>query len=293
MRQILSKQIRRYAYKVERLPTVTLGKTGLKVKSLGLGCAKAVSDSSEKEALDIIEAALDVGINYFDTAPEYRNSEERVGKGLKGSREKIIVASKTHDRTYDGSMKLLDDSLKKLKTDHLDLWQVHHLDEAHEVNRIFKKDGAYRALQEAKEDGTVKYIGVTGHSSPEPLMSAIKRGEFDTILMALNMADRFDNSFQKDLLPEAVKRNLGIIGMKIYSSGFLKNKKMNISCQDAFNYVMTLPVSMVVIGNDNPDQIYDNAKIAKTFKKLNDDQMKELENKGKKFKDDLLAFRDW
>lgn len=266
------------------IPRRTLGKTGLSVTQLGLGggCLISLKDKPD-EAIDLIRTAVSLGINYIDTAPAYGPSEERVGEALVGMRGDLILATKTDDRTRDGSLRLLDKSLKKLRTDYVDIWQVHHIDHQDEVKQIFGKGGAIEALQEAKEDGRVRYIGVTGHYAPGPLLSAIRRFEFDTILMALNAADVHKASFQDKLLPEAVRQGLGIIGMKIPAMGRIFHAWGLNSMRDAMDYVLSLPVSTAIVGMDGVSQLKDDALFAMLHKKCTPSQMKELEGKTKQY----------
>ena len=167
------------------MPTRNLGRTGYQVGVFSLGGQAAVEQPrNEAVAVPIIEKALDLGVNYLDTAARYggdeRWSQRYVGQVMKRRRSEAFLASKTHDRTRDGSLRLLDDSLKLLQTDHLDLWQVHNLSQMEQVEQIFRPDGAVKALQEAKEQGLVRQVGITGHADPDVLIEALRRFQFDT-----------------------------------------------------------------------------------------------------------------
>ena len=285
MRTLISDNLRVAAEKLRGpIPRRILGKTGLSVTQLGLGggCLPALEDKPD-EALHAITRAIELGINYVDTAPEYGPCEERIGQILPPVRQHMIVATKTQDRTADGSMRLLEKSLKNLRTDYIDIWQIHHIDHQDEVKAIFAKDGAVKALQAAKEEGVVRHIGITGHYDPKPLLTAIKRFEFDTILMAVNAADVHKNSFQKELLPEAKKQNLGIIGMKIASLGKIFHAWGLNSMKDALDYVLSLPVSTALVGIDNEKHLHENVSLAKDFKQLTPKQMEDLEEKTKEY----------
>ncbi len=208
------------------MPTRNLGRTGYSVGVFSLGGQAAVEQpDNEAAAVAIVEKALDLGVNYVDTAARYGGdtpwSQTYIGQVMKRRRGEAFLASKTHDRTRDGSMKLLEQSLKLLQTDHLDLWQIHNLQTMEQVEQIFRPDGAVAALREAKEQGIVRHIGVTGHADPAVLIEAISRFPFDTLLLALNAADPHHLSFREKLLPLAVEKEMGIIGMKIPSRGRL------------------------------------------------------------------------
>jgi len=174
----------------------------------------------------IVERALDLGVNYIDTSARYggeeaRWSERTIGEVMKRRRREAFLASKTHDRTRDGSLRHLERSLALLGTDHLDLWQIHNLSRMEEVEKIFAKDGAMEALVAAREKKLVRFLGVTGHADPEVLIEAIRRFPFDTVLLALNAADRHHLPFAEKLLPLAVEKEMGIVGMKIPARGRL------------------------------------------------------------------------
>lgn len=281
------------------LPRRTLGRTGLSVSVVGLGGESLLKKESSgrngdkySEAIDYVRRALELGINYFDTAPIYYPSEPRLGEALKGvNRNEIILASKTDKRGKDEAKKQLEESLKNLKTDFLDIWQIHHIDHQDEVNQIFAKGGAMEALIEAKEQGMVRYLGVTGHYDPKPLISCLKRFDFDTVLMVTNAADVHKHSMIKNLMPEAVKRNTGIIGMKVCSRGRLFDPMHITGMQQALPYVLTLPVSSVIIGHDNIEQLEENVRIAKSFDPLSNKKMQQLEDMTEEYANLALFYR--
>jgi aryl-alcohol dehydrogenase-like predicted oxidoreductase len=281
------------------LPRRTLGKTGLSVSIIGLGgeslLKKESSDRSDdkySEAIDYVRRALELGINYFDTAPIYYPSEPRLGEALKGvNRSEIILASKTDKRDRDGAWRQLDASLKNLKTDYLDIWQIHHIDHQDEVKQIFAEDGAMKALQEAKDQGMVRYLGVTGHYDPKPLLSCIKRFDFDTLLMVTNAADVHKHSMIKNLMPEALKKKIGVLGMKVCSRGRLFDPMHITNMDQALPYVLTLPISSVIIGHDNIGQLEQNIRIAKSFDPLSNKEMDRLEDMTKEYANLALFYR--
>lgn len=295
------------------MPTRNLGKTGYQVGILSLGGQATLEQKgTEKESVEIINRAIDLGVNYIDTAASYGQgiSETHIGLVLRDRRSEVWLASKTHDRTYDGSMKLLEKSLKQLQTDHLDTWQLHNVKRQDEVDQIFAKDGALKALIKAKEEGVVKCLGVTGHYEPLILRQCLDRFDFDTILMAINAADPHYLSFKKWLLPYAQEKGIGIIGMKLATRGRMLNcwtpppleeqpermatkKPGTISIRETLEYNFSLPVSTNIIGVDNVAQIEENVKIASEFSPLSDEQMAAIEYKTLPIVRQGLYFRRW
>ncbi len=206
------------------MPTRPLGRTGHQVGLFSLGGQGIIERANvEDQAIAVVHRALELGVNYIDTAPRYtagaRESEKNIGKALKGQRDKVFLATKTHDRSRDGSLKLLDESLELLQTDHVDLWQLHNIQHLEEIERIFDTGGAIEALLQARDDGRVRFLGITGHFDPAPLLEGLRRFDFDCILMALNAADPHCASFQAKLLPTAVEKQMGIIAMKVPARG--------------------------------------------------------------------------
>ena len=297
------------------MPTRNLGRTGYSVGAFSLGGQAAVEQpDNAAAAVAIVEKALDLGVNYIDTAARYGGdspwSQTYIGQVMRRRRGEAFLATKTHDRTRDGSLKLLEQSLKLLQTDHLDLWQVHNLQTMEQVEQIFRPDGAVKALQEAKEQGIARHIGVTGHADPAVLIEAITRFPFDTILLALNAADPHHLSFREKLLPLAVEKEMGIIGMKIPARGRLlagftppppgapgrrpqDKGPGTLGMQEALRYVLSLPVSTVIVGCDSVAQLEENLRFAREFNPLSGAQMASLEEKAKPVYEQALFFRRW
>lgn len=284
------------------MPTRNLGKTGYKVGIFGLGGQAALEKANHFDvAVPIIERALDLGVNYIDTSSIYggpeRWSEQYVGQVMKTRRQEAFLATKTKERTRDGSMRMIDKSLKLLNTDHVDLWQLHDVGLPEDVDAIFAKDGAMEALIEMHEQKVVRFLGVTGHYRPEALMDAVNRYPFDTILMAMNAADAHIHSFTDQLLPLVVEKQMGIIGMKVPARGRLltgwtpppveEQKHMwegsaiatstgVMKMRDAMRFTLTHPVSTVIVGCDNLAQLEENVQIAREFTPLSQTQMTAL-----------------
>lgn len=289
----LSNYIRRLAINIRGpIPTRPLGKTGIEVPIFSLGGESLLKLEDKKdEAIELIQLAYEMGIKYFDTAMLYYPSELRVGEALKDVRKNVIIASKTEERTREKAWNDLQKSLNNLKTDYIDIYQIHHIDHMDEVKTIFGPDGAMEALREAKKQGIIKYIGITGHYDPVPLIKAIKQFKFDTILLALNAADIHKHSFIRNVIPVAKEKNMGIIAMKVCSRGRLFDPTRLNNMKDALDYVFSLPISTAIVGHDNIRQLIENIKIAQDFEPLTQDKMNELEEKTKEYAQLPLYFR--
>jgi len=269
-----------------------LGNTGFDASILGLGGESALYKRS-REASRIIERAFDLGINYFDTAPVYHDSELNLGDVLPPVRRQVFIATKVEERGYDGARRQIDESMKRLRTDYLDLVQIHSLDTMEEVAEVLRDDGAVRAVQDAKDAGVVRLIGVSGHADPEVLLAAIDGHSFDTILMALNPAEVHVRSFQEELLPEAVRKGMGVIAMKVLARGLL-SAKARIAPRTSIHYVLSLPVSNIILGVMNQAQLDRDAEIVQLIDRLgpmSKTDMRNLEAQTKPFAQALNFYR--
>ena len=250
------------------MPTRPLGRTGYNVSLFSLGGEGVIKRPGfEDEAEKIIHRALDLGVNYIDTAPSYGRglSERNIGRVMANRRQEVFLASKTHDRSYDGTMRLVEQSLQRLQTDSLDLYQLHNLRLERDLHRAFAQNGACRALTNLKEQGVVRYIGLTGHRDPAILRRGIEQRAFDCILMTLNAADSHALPFQDDVLPDAVDRNLGIIAMKVPAHGRLLRADGVPTMTKALGYVWSFPVSTAIVGISEMAQLEENVEITKRF----------------------------
>ncbi|EQB63234.1 MAG: Aldo/keto reductase [candidate division Zixibacteria bacterium RBG-1] len=275
-------------------PTRPLGKTGHNATIFALGGQGTLQMDDEWDtSIKIINKALDLGVNYLDSAVLYGPSQDYLGEVMKTRRKEVFLATKTHDRTRDGSLRLLDDSLKRLNTDHLDLWQLHNIRLTSQLDQIFGKGGAIEALEKARAEKMVRFFGITGHFDPFVLAEGIRRYPFDTILMALNAADRHHLSFIENLLPKAVEKKMGIIGMKVPAEGNIFRKNGVRNMEEAMGYVLTLPVSTIIVGCRKIEEVEENVKIAMNFKPFSDAKMRELENKTKSYAEDASFFKNW
>ena len=288
---------------IEAMPTRNLGRTGYKVGIFSLGGQASLEKANNFDvAVPIVERALDLGVNYIDTSSIYggpdRWSEQYVGKVMAHRRDQAFLATKTKERTRDGSMRMIEKSLQLLQTDHVDLWQLHDVGTQYDIDQIFAKGGAMEALLEMKEQKVVRFLGLTGHYRPESLIAGINRYPFDCILMAVNAADPHHYSFDDALLPLAVEKQMGIIGMKIPGRGrilstwtppSIEQQKHSwegmtiqtsspgtLKMREAMYYTLSKPVSTVIIGCDTIAQLEENVQLARDFTPLNDTQQKEL-----------------
>jgi len=259
------------------IPCRPLGKTGESVTIFGLGGEGVLRTRGRtKEAVRVIDRALDQGVTYCDTAPAYAESMDYYGAALGERRRQIFLASKTHDRSRDGSLRLLDDSLRRLHTDHLDLWQLHDLRTHDDLDRIFSKGGALEAMLQARQQGRVRYLGLTGHHDPAILLEAMRRFTFDTVLVALNAADVHRLPFISTVLVEAQRQNMGVIAMKSLAGGRLPG---TLSVADGLGYVWSLPgVSLAIVGCSSPAEVDENAAAAREFRMLDERQMRRIES---------------
>lgn len=202
--------------KRDQLPKRRLGRVSYDATLFALGGEGILRTyGRDAEANRVIHRALELGVNYFDSAPAYAGSLDYYGAALDGRRSGIFLASKTADRSRDGSLAILDVTLRRLHTDHLDLWQLHDVRTRTELKQIFARDGAIHALVQAREEGRVRHLGITGHHDPEVLAEALARFNFDTVLIPLNCADVHRLSFARVVLPLAQKQGTAVIAMKV------------------------------------------------------------------------------
>lgn len=246
-------------------PARPLGKTGVTVPLIGYGTAPLGKEHvSLEHAVRCLNHAIDSGITYLDTSPDY-GSEPKVGEVMKSRRDEVFLATKVNNRSKDGVLNELKESLKKLQTDHVDLIQVHAVNAWADLEQALAPDGACAGLEQARKDGLVKYIGITGHARPEILGHALTQYPFDTVLVALGMADRLVTSPETFCLPRARERNIGVIAMKTLGHGEYQ------SIDIALRYSLGLDgVSLAIVGMDVPVQIDQIVQVAANFTPLSE-----------------------
>ena len=253
------------------MPVRPFGRTGHQVRLFSLGGQATLEREGTLDAsVAIINRAIDLGVNYIDTAAAYGRgrSQTYIGEVMATRRNEVFLATKTHDRTRDGSLRLLDESLRLLQTDHLDLWQLHNVRTTEQLDRIFRSDGAIQALTQARDEKIVRFLGITGHFDPAVLIDGISRFDFDAILLALNPADPHHLPFATELLPLANRKQMGVIAMKIPARGRMFRDGGVTSMRDAMSWVLTHPVSTVIVGCDTVAQLEENVTIATEFEPL-------------------------
>ena len=205
------------------IPLRKLGKTEVEVEPVSLGGEGILRTRGQfAEAVPMIEEALRLGVRYCDTAPAYAQSQDYYGAAFRNdpaARKRVFLASKTHDRTRDGALRLLDDSLQRLGTTWLDSWQLHDLRDEGDLDAIFGKGGAIEAVEQARADGRIRHVGITGHHRPSILVEAMKRYPVDTVLCAINPADPARAPFLSTVVAEARARGIGVVAMKVMGAG--------------------------------------------------------------------------
>ncbi len=270
------------------LPQRTLGRTGEKVSIACLGGWHIGSVKDDTEAIRIMHAAIAEGLTFFDNAWDYHDgrSEELMGKALAadGKRKQVFLMTKNCERDYAGSMKNLEDSLRRLKTDHLDLWQFHEMVYDNDPDWVFEKGGLKAAL-EAKKQGKVRFIGFTGHKDPLiHLKMLAKPHDWDTSQMPINVCDAHYRSFQLQVVPECLRKNVGVIGMKGLGGGAVQGRleeKMGLKPADCYRYCLSLPVSTQVMGITTMAQLQANVKLSREFKPMSPAEMEAFRAKVK------------
>ncbi len=265
----------------DEIPRRALGSTGEYVSALGLGGYHIGSVKSEKEAIRIIHEAIDAGITFMDNAWEYHEhlSEVRMGKALADRRERVFLMTKvcTHGRDAKVAMRQLDESLRRLKTDYLDLWQVHEVAFYNDPELHFAKGGVMEALDRAKRDGKVRFVGFTGHKDPALHLEMLSHDyPFDCVQMPLNCFDATFRSFEQRVLPELSRRGIAPIGMKSLGGEGDAVKKKAVTAQEALAYAMSLPVATTISGIDSLKVLRQNLAVARGFEPLTAKQMTAL-----------------
>jgi uncharacterized protein len=266
------------------VPHRTLGHTGESVSMIGIGGYHlGASSVEEEEAIRIIRTALDHGVNFLDNCWDYNNgvSEERMGKALRdGYRNQAFLMTKIDGRTKAAAAQQLEDSLRRLQTDHIDLLQFHEVIRETDPERVFAPGGGMEAVLEAKKQGKVRYIGFTGHKSPEihnkMLETAFARNfTFDAVQMPLNVMDAHYDSFEKKTLPILVKHEIGVLGMKPMGDKVILRSK-TASPVECLHYAMNLPTSVVITGCDSLQILQQALDAARGFKKLSKEEVASL-----------------
>lgn len=256
----------------------------VKVSALGLGGHHLGQAEGLKTAIRIVHGAIDGGITFFDNCWEYNlgKSENWMGMGLKGKRDKVFLMTKvcTHGREGSLATRMLEESLHRLQTDHLDLWQIHGVAFENDPDLFIRPNGAAEALRKAKEQGKVRFVGFTGHKRPEIHLKMLNCGfEWDSVQMPLNPFDANFLSFEQQVLPELNNRGIAAVGMKPIVGHGESVKKGMLSAQEALSYAMSLPVTTTITGMEKPEILEQNLKVAQGFQPLSQMEMQALRDR--------------
>lgn len=264
------------------IPQRPLGKTGLTVSALGMGGHHLGDADSVNEAMNLVHEAVDTGITFFDNCWEYHNgkSEDWLGRALTGGRrDKVVLMTKvcTHGRTKQVAMEMLEQSLRRLQTDHLDVWQVHAITYDNDPELAYAKNGVLEAFDLAKQQGKVRYVGFTGHKDPGFHLKMLDGGyPFDTVQMPLNPFDHSFFSFEQQVLPVLVQKGIAPLGMKSMVGAGEPIKQGLLTAEEMLRYAMSLPVATTISGMESLDVLHQNLRVARGFQPMTQDEMQEL-----------------
>ena len=253
------------------METRPFGKIGKSFPILSFGGQRIVDEHhcTEAEAIRIVNTAIDRGIKYFDTAWLYSGgqAETRMGKVVKHRRSEMWIATKTWDPTREGARRQLEESLKRLQTDHVDEWRLHNMESYARLDAFTCEGGALEAAISAKEAGLVGHVSISGHTDPQILIEAFNRYPFESALVALSALDHFMLSFAEEFLPFARARSVPVIAMKVLGLGSLTHE-----VERSLRYAFSLPVSTVIVGVESLAQLEQNLKIAESFVPMTDEE---------------------
>jgi aryl-alcohol dehydrogenase-like predicted oxidoreductase len=271
------------------MPRRRLGKINFQASILGIGAQHLGDDGVSQSHVDrVVGEALDSGVNYFDTAPPYNLSEERLGRALKGKRDKVFLVSKVETNARGDVMYQIRDSLRKLQTDYLDCCHIHNIsrdDRFPKLEQVLAQNGTLAALLDAKKKGMIRHIGVTSHLRPARVLPALETGEIELLMCTLNHVERHIYGFEEKVLPECRKRNIGVIAMKVLGgpvSGAGARLVSPQQYQDTLRYVWGIPgVSVAIIGIRTVEELRQAVAAARTFKPLSDAEMTGVTERGK------------
>lgn len=266
-------------YDAKGLPTCILGKTGARVPIMAVGCGSRFCTIKDPEkSVELLNYALDHGFYYWDSAHDYvyENvvSEERLGLVLKERRKEVFLTSKVQDRTHDGAMRHLEESLKRLQTDRLDLYQIHNIQSLDDVEKIGAKGGLLQTLHKLKEEKVTRFIGYSGHLSSAAMTAMANRYDFDTMLIALNHYEERQGDFEKEAIPAAAEKKMGIIAMKVIRP---RETVKTVTPEELIRYALSLrKVNVAVIGTDSLEVLKKNIELVKNFKEMSPKEMERI-----------------
>lgn len=266
------------------IPLRSFGKSGVQISALGMGGHHLGDAEDLKTAKELVDRAIEGGINFFDNCWEYHRGKSEVwmGEALKGKRQRAFLMTKvcSHGRDKDVAMNMLHESPNRLQTDHLDLWQIHGVSFDNDPEPFIRPNGAAEALVEAKKQGKVRFVGFTGHKDPKIHLAMLRTGfPFDAVQMPLNPFDSGFRSFEKVILPELKQRGIAVLGMKPFGGFVPVIKSGVVTAEESLRYAMSLPVTTTITGMEKLDILDQNLKIAQGFDALPESAMDELRNR--------------
>ena len=268
----------------DAIPLRKFGKHDVQVSALGFGGHHLGDAGDEQAAISLVHEAVDAGITFFDNCWEYRRGQTEIwmGKALKGRRDKVFLMTKvcTHGRDAALGMRMLEESLRRLQTDYLDLWQVHGMSFDNDAELFIRPGGAAEAVRKAQEQGKVRFVGFTGHKDPAIHLKMLGTGfPFDSVQMPLNAFDANFHSFEKEVLPELNRRGIAALGMKPFNGHGEAVTKGVITADEALRYAMSLPVTTTITGMEKPYVLQQNLRIARNFKPMTPVEMQSVRDK--------------
>jgi predicted aldo/keto reductase-like oxidoreductase len=262
------------------LPVRTLGKTGLKVSIIGFGGGHSVRpDIDEQMTVRLIQTAIEAGVTFMDNAWEYHQgeAERRMGLALKGRRDQVTLMTQVCGRDRKTAEAQLDDSLRRLQTDVIDVWQFHEINYDNDPDWVFQADGALEAALAARQAGKIRFIGFTGHKSPHILQGMLDQDfDWDTCQMPINVLDAHYRSFQKEILPTLNRRNIGVIGMKSLGGRGQLVTELGLTAEQCRAYALSLPISTLVCGIQSLENLQQDVDMARAFTPWSEAQQQEL-----------------
>lgn len=264
-----------------QIPRRPFGKSGDHISALGLGGHHLGDAEDQKKAEEIVARAVDGGINFFDNCWEYHlgKSEIWLGGALNGKRQQVFLMTKvcTHGRDKSLALRMLEESLRRLQTDYLDLWQIHGVSFDNDPDLFIRPDGAAEALEQAKKDGKVRFVGFTGHKDPKIHLGMLNTGfPFDAAQMPLNPFDATFRSFQSQVIPECQRRGMAVLGMKPLSGSAPAVKAGVVTGEECLRYAMSLPVTTTITGMEKMEVLEKNLKLAQNFQPMTQQEMTQL-----------------
>ncbi len=278
--------------KSDLLPKRILGNTGEEISILGLGGEGVLRIFERgKEAVPLIQRALELGITYFESARAYGGSEFYYGRALRERRKEVFLASKSQDRTTGGALRHLEETLKNLRTDYLDLWMIHDVRTARDIDQIFGPNGAIKAFEGAQKNRLVRFIGVSGHRNPAILARILQLFSFDVVLMPVNAAEPHYWSFFTDAMRIAHEEGMGILGMKTLSRGVCAKLLGEEGVENFLRFAMSQPIAAAVVGCDTMEQLEMNVRIARTFEPMSERDQEILITKVTSYARELMYYK--